>query len=621
MQINRSFRSAAIIGGMAALFLLFACGGSSSSTSTNPSAPSTPSAAPNVNLAITDAPSDSWQEVSVVLKSASLIPQGSQTPIQIWPAAGTTSSTPTVVNLVDLNNVATVLGSVPVPAGTYSTLQLVINTDPTTMTLVDDGGNTIPASDITVKGNGTINVALSPAFVVAATGTTTLQADFNLAHPLSIVETSFGGTTQVTLDLQVRFKALPGDIREQQFTRKLGQVTGTTASGFTITDSSNNTFTYGVDANTIYWDADTKAAGSFAGIAKNVYALVASNLNADGTLYARRVWYGASAAVLPAWTPEGLVRRVNPNNSSFTIYSQAANTTGKGSGWSLQTVKVNASTVWTFKTSVAMGTGTTFLSDIWRGCRVDVVLDSTGTTASAVNVESAYDEGFIGAATTTGITFGFTSMPVAAPLLSQGVSCGLGDMAPRSWNYYQNANDPTNAFSWWYFGLPSSTDSSASDLVTVITASQTAKLPVTGYAGLYWDVVSGTWQVYQLVLEPEQLNTSVITTAYVDGGNGSGTMGVTALNPRFAFAATSATPMTITLDSTGDLQTVVGSATFTRATNTFTFVDPVAASQWPTLLVPPATGTISLDQIWVRPVLNGTTIAWHAYTVQQFTGQ
>lgn len=619
-----SFRALAFTGSLATLALLFGCGGGSSSSGSGV----TPSATPNVNLAITDAPSDNWQEVSVVLESASLIPQGSSTPVQIWPPSGSTSTTPTVVNLVDLSNVATLLGSVAVPAGTYSTLQFVINTDPTTMTLVDDNGNTIPSADLTVKGSGTLNVALSPAFTVAATGTTTLQADFDLADPLSIVETTLGGNTQVTLDLQVHFKALPANVKDLQFTRKLGQVTGTdTANGFTITDASGNAFTYEVDANTWYWDADTQAAGSFSGVVNPAYALVDANLNADGTYYARRVWYAAAASTLPTRTPEGLVRRVNTNNNTFKIYAPAVTATAKNNGWMLQTVTVDANTVWTFKTTVAMGTGTSYLADIWRGCRVDVTLDATSGDAATVNVESAYDEGFIGSATTSALTFGFPSMAMNPPPMAVGLTCGLGDLAPRSYAYYENANDATNAFSWWYFGLPSSADSAAADLVSVFTASRTAKLPVTGYAALYWDVTQATptWSVYRLILEPEQLNTSVISTAYVDGGSGSGTMGVTCLNPWANFASAVSGPVTVTLDYTGDLQTVVASASYTQATNTFTYTIPVPSADWSTLLVPPAAGTFSLDQIWVRPVLDGTTtpatIDWTAYTVQQFTWQ
>jgi hypothetical protein len=613
----RSFRSSVFTGGIAALLLLFGCGGGGGSSSTGSSG--SPGANASVNLAITDAPSDNWQEVSVVLESASLIAQGSQTPTRIWPPAGSAGTTPTLVNLVDLANVATVIGSVPVPAGTYSTLQLVVNTDPGTMTLVDDGGNTIPSSAITVRGSGTLDVALAPAFVVPATGTTTLQADFNLADPLSISETTLGGATQVVLDLQVRFKALPAHPGDQQFTRKLGQVTATTASGFTLTDSSKNTFTYGVDADTIYWDADTKAAGAATGVVDGVYALVDANLDSGGSLYARRVWYAAAAATLPACTPEGLVRRVNPGNDTFTICSQAAPAAGGTSAaapaWSLQTVTVNASTVWTFKTSVAMGTGTGFLADIWRGCRVDVVLDSTGTTASAVNVESAYDEGFLGGASATGITFGWSGLN---PLPTPGISFGLGDLASRTWAYYQNAADPTNAFSWWYFGLPSSPDTAPADLVTVFNAVQTTHLPAAAYANLYWDVTSGTWQVYQLILEPEPLNTSVITTAYTDAMNGSGSMGVTCLNPFNAFDATAPTPLTITLDYTGDLQTVVESTTWNGTNNTFTFVDPVPPADWATLLVPPSAPVMSAVQTWVRPVISGSSVAWHAYNVAMF---
>ena len=496
MDCSRFIRSVAFTSGLAALALLFGCGGGGGS-----SAGVTPAGTPNVNLAITDAPSDSWQEVSVQLVSASLIPQGSQTPTPIWPPSGSTSSTPTLVNLVDLSQVATLLGSVPVPAGTYSTLQFVINTNPSTMTLVDDSGFTIPSTNITVKGSGTINVALSPAFEVSTTGTTTLMGDFDLSDPLSIVETTLGGVTEVVLDLQVRHRALPAHVKDLQFTRKLGQVTAVTAAttttpaSFAITDASSNTFTYEVDANTVYWDADTQAAGSSTGIVDNVYALVGANLNADGTLYARRVFYAASASTLPTWTPEGLVRRVMPGSNSFKIYAPAVTATARNHGWTLQTVTVDASTVWTFHTSVTMGTGTGYLADIWRGCRVDVVLNSTTGNAASVNVESAYDEGFIGSATPTGVTFGFPLMAAAPPPMAFGLTCGIGDMAPRVWNYYQNASDTTNAFTWWYFGLPSGADTAVADLVSVFTASQTAMLPVTGHAGLYWDVVSGSWQV------------------------------------------------------------------------------------------------------------------------------
>ena len=633
MNIGRCKNSRGLKGASAALTLmaiLVGCGKGSVATSpaatpSSSSGTTTPaSLAGTVNLAVTDAPSDNWAQVSVVLESASLLTQGSQAATPIWTAS---STSPTVVNLVDLNNVATLLGSVSVPAGTYTTLQLVINPDPSTMTLVDDNGNTIPAANITVKGSGAINVSLAPVLVVTGGAASTLQADFNLADPLSISEVTLGGQQQVTLDLQVTHKPVPANPAGLPFTRKLGQVTATAAQGFTLTDSANNTFTYEVDASTIYADADTRGAGAFSGLSKGVHALVASNLNADGSFYARRVWYAASAATLPAWTPEGLVRRVDASNNDFVLFTAAnAAATSNGPAWAPQTVAVDANTVWTYNTTVAMGTGTSFLADIWRGCRVDVVLNAAGTTATSVNVESAHDQGFIGSASNSSVTLGIpanappnapangAATAPAPPPLPPGVSNGPADLAPRTYTLA-----PTT-FDWIYDGLPAGADTSAADLVTLVNAGQAAMLPVTGSVDLTWDPSSSAWQVTRLVLEPEPLHTSVITTAYVDGGSGSGTMAVTCLNPMNNFNASTATPLTITLDYPGDLQTVVSSTDFNAATNVVTFIAPVPAASWANLLVPPASATGSSAQIMVRPVISGSSVVWHATSVACFTG-
>jgi hypothetical protein len=608
------------MGSLAAVLLLAACGGSKSSTpqAATPQAP----AAGSLNLAITDAPSDTWQQVSVVLKTASLRNQADQTWTQVWtadpanPASG-------VVNLVDLNSVAELLGKASVAAGTYDRLQLTINTDPTTMTLVDDSGTTIPAANVTVvdpSGKGQINVDISPVLTVAAGATSTLQADFDLAHPLSIVQETVGGVEKVIVNLQVRYKALPARIQDLQFARKLGKVTAATATGFTITDARSATFTYVVDAGTIYLDAGAKTTGTLAGLTVGTYALVASNLEADGSLYARRVWYAPDAATLPARTPEGLVRRVNLASNTFTIFAKAAAAATMREAWGGQTVKVDANTVWTFHTTVAMGKGTAPLADIWRGVRVDVQLDAAGTTATAVNVNSAYDEGYVTAVTATGLTFGWPGrqqLPMAA-----GIQFGPADLAGRNWLYYENAADTANAFSWWYFGLPSSASKVVQDLQDTAAAAVAANLPVMGYANLYWDTVSGSWQAYQLVLAPDALPVATITKAYADGATaGSGSMGVTFRTP---FAVATTAPMTVTLDYAGDLQTVVEALTWNSTTRLLTFQAPVDHAQWATLLVPPPTATdlgVGGTRIWVRPVKNGTAFDWHAYNVEIFTVQ
>ena len=77
--------------------------------------------------------------------------------------------------------------------------------------------------------------------------------------------------------------------------------------------------------------------------------------------------------------------------------------------------------------------------------------------------------------------------------------------------------------------------------------------------------------------------------------------------------------MTVTLDYTGDSpdRGGLGTATPTPPTPSPTPF-PVPPADWTTLLVPPAAGSFTLDQIWVRPVLDGTTtpatIDWTAYT-------
>ena len=620
MTIYHPLRAAtlALLVCFAGLALLSGCGSSSNGSGTGSTAPSGAGA---VNLTITDAPSDQWQEVSVVLKSASLRNASDHTWTQVWladpanPLAGK-------VNLVDLNSVADLLShSSAISAGTYDVVQLVINTDPTTMTLVDDSGSTIPASEISVidpSGQGQINVTVSPAIQVVAGQTTNLQLDFDLGHPLSIVQETIGGVTKVILNLQVRFKAVPARVQDLQFARKLGQVTAVSAPTFTLTDARGGAFSYSTDAKTIYVDADAKAAGSFAGITTSKFALVASNLNADGSLYARQVWYASTAALLPTFTPEGLVRRVNATGNSFSVFTKSVSTDGKTTTWKLQTVAVDAKTVWTFHTSVSMGTGTAFLQDIWRGCRVDVQFDQAGTTATAVNVQNAHDGGFITAANATGLTFGWSGMVESPLAMSTGTNHGPAELSARTWTYYQNPSDAANTFSWWFYGLPSAASALVPDLTDTVTAAQNALLPVNGDASLYWDTRSNGWQVYQLILAPEQLFASVITKGYADGATvGSGTMTVAYTAPRdFFMGSTAFQPLVVTLDYSGDLQTVVESIVWNQSTRVASFTVPVDHSQWITLLVPPTTGNPGLARIWVRPVKNGTSFDFHAYNVE-----
>jgi len=144
--------------GVAGLIFLSACSSTSSSAGGTGS----------VRLLVTDAPSDDWQEVTVHVKSVSLRNASDQSWNSVW-TADSANPDSGKLNLIDLSGVAQLLASATIPAGTYDRLQLAINTDPTSMTLVDDNGNTIDPANITVvdpSGNGQIKVDISPAIKV-----------------------------------------------------------------------------------------------------------------------------------------------------------------------------------------------------------------------------------------------------------------------------------------------------------------------------------------------------------------------------------------------------------------------------------------------------------------------
>ncbi len=608
--MNRFFRllpfgsQAALV--VAGLLVITSCGGTSRTSSTAP--PPVITTAP-LNVLITDSPSDDWQQVSVQLKSIGLRSQTDKSYVQVWsPTAG--SAPPPTVNLVDLNGVAQFLNQATIAVGSYDRVQLVVNTDPTTMTLVDDSGNTIAPADIAVvdpSGKGEITVDLNPALAVAANQTNVLQVDFDLAHPLAIVVHS----GKVVLDLQLRHKPAPRNLRDIQFARTIGKVKATTTTSLTVTTEHGRDVPFGIDGNTIMVDADNPGATpSIADITIGDYALVASNMNADGTLYARRIWFSSDEAKLPRFSPDGVVRRVG-SNWIRVFHRSATNPAGSVNRWlwSSDLVYVDANTTWTFRTSVSMGTGTGVLQDIRRGFRVSVeYVDPTATrkVAKSINVQSAHDEGAIRSVTTTGFTFGGFGYCQGwtfgdAPAMTASALCTHA--SPYS-------TVTGHVFAWWFYGLPSSSSTSVPDFVATVNQADAANLRVFARAELYWDVTSNVWVVENLILAPEKVpDPAKVTTAYTAA---SGTMGVSTFDWD---TDTVPTEMTIALDTTGDLQTVVASIRVGAATRILIFTVPVLPAQWESLLTP----NLQNVRVWVRPVktTSGTTTTWtwHAYMV------
>jgi hypothetical protein len=77
-------------------------------------------AAGTVTLAMTDAPSDELEALTVTIESATLIGEPGQVPIPLDDA-------PITLNLLDLDGINLILATASVPAGRYSKLRLQIS--------------------------------------------------------------------------------------------------------------------------------------------------------------------------------------------------------------------------------------------------------------------------------------------------------------------------------------------------------------------------------------------------------------------------------------------------------------------------------------------------------------
>jgi hypothetical protein len=545
-----------------------------------------------LNVLLTDGPTDDWQEVTVVLKSLSLHRQDGNSWEDVWtadpayPDAGT-------INLVDLSGVSTYLATATIPVGTYNRLKVVINTDPATMKLVTDDGTPSDPANITVvdpSGKGEIKVDLSPAITVAEGSTTNVLVDFDLAHPLSIVNLD----GKVVISLKVRHKALPRHLNSLQFARTIGDVTAAAADGtsFTIKTLQEAEIKFNVNGNTIYVDADANGPGNFAGLLGLVNggaALVASNMNSDGSLYARRVWYSTSIDKLPQFTPEGLVRRVG--DTWLRLLKKETETESTGDDhhhcdWDSETVFVNESTTWTFQ-GISMGTGTSVLRYIAKGFRVEVTFVDPAAypkVAATINVHSAHAEGLVSHATLDNFTFGWRDHTRTM--------------------VYSGVTDHT--FGWWFYGLDSGRSAVVQDFMDAVDQARSANLWVFAHAGLTWDHANTRWVVEDLILAPIKLHDfTKITTGYTAA---NGFLGVSTYD---CWDESVPVTMNVMLDTTGDLQTIVGSFVWNGQTNLVTFTLPVQPTEWEALLTP----SVNKVKIWVRPVKTDTTWSWHAYSV------
>jgi hypothetical protein len=567
MTLNRNllFSGGLALAGCAVLALGLACGGGGSSA-TGTTTPNTGMA----NVLITDAPSDTWSTVQVQVTNVTLFNQANHAQTTVVFSGNAT------INLVDMDSIGELLAAAQVPVGTYDQMQITVNTDPTTMSIIPAGGGVaIPSGQIHVVGNGVVTVALLPVLTVSATASNAVQVDFDLSHPLFINQTSNG----VVLNFEVKHKPNPAALSLIQLHRHLGTIksVGASANTFVMTTQFGHDLTLTTDSNTLFYDTDTHpfTSGSYAGLVAAEGVMAASRLQDDGSLYAVRVWYcvPANAASLPKWSPEGHVMSVDKVNHRMVV----DNADGVP-----RTISITNATVFTFQENVTLsnpsngGNGQAVLADINHGFKVSIAVAdplATPLVATAVNIDRAVDTGYIDSSTTNS-------------------TLTYGQAALANFRHY-----PYSAtFSWWDFEQPNSASTDVNAFVAALQGAGTTR--VYGASTLTWDAVGSAWDADTAILEPVVLPVATITQGYNAGSN---TMQISYTDP---LAPGSPTLKTIVLNpAAGGGQTLVVKVA-TVASAVSAGLDLPA--NWATDLTPTAT------KVWVSvvPQSNGNLDAY-----------
>jgi hypothetical protein len=404
----------------------------------------------NLNMMVSDASTEDWANIGVKILSISLLPQGGGSPVSVFTAG---SSVPTI-NLVQLDQLGELLGTLSVPAGTYTGAILTIGGNPGDVTLVvsadpeagfaGTAGATISPSQIQIQdatgsaGSKTVpvNVNFVSPLVVAANQTSSVNLEFDLAHPAFLVghvPPASGGQTVWAVDFDkgpVRHHPI-WDITRLILRHTYGKVTAVsfdhtsltitkdypveppttpetavdTAQSLTIlADATNGTIFYDLDAKTkvTIKDFSTVAAGL-----PGRFVRVAARYQSNGSLVAVRIW--AANAFNSVWiSPEGHVLHVNTTTNVIVVQNEF------GIGVPLQ---VDNNTEFFFRTpwnalsdTTPIGQGTGFLAnkDLVRGFKIHAsVVDPLASqlVAQTIDIEIARYDGSISAVNANNFTY------------------------------------------------------------------------------------------------------------------------------------------------------------------------------------------------------------------------
>jgi len=638
----------ALVTGLTAV--LGACGGGGSASNNMPP----PAQTGALQLLVSDAPSDDWATIGVQLLSVALVPQGGGSKVTIW-----TAPTPApTLNLVDLDNLADIIGSVSVPVNTYSGMVVTVAGNPGDVALTvaanpESGfpaaaGSTIPASQIQIQGTAgptgnltvPITVNFANALVVSSNAPSALNVEFNLAHPAFIVAHNPPAAAGATL-WAVNFNGPVrrhhvGDLRWLVLRHSYGTVQTVSGGSFTMlrdfpivpasnpegeitsttqltinVDSTNGTILYDVDDG----DARTVVNSDFPSALNGMFVRVAARYQEDSSLTAVRVWYSSSFAKL--WlSPEGHVLSVDDAAGTMTVENE--------DGAPVQ-ITIGPNTLFYFRapqnpsadaTSIGQGPGFLASGEIVRGFKVHVsCMDPLANplVADTVDIEMADYSGTVSNATATG--FSYTRNFLRA---SDDYTANLSFLPyTGSNNNMDPSGDAISGFDWWYFSFPTQADTGANAIADFGSASNGsvnfggAFGAVSAWGASYATWLGGAtpWQVPMAILEPTPLPLAQVVDAITGSSFTMSLVGNTGGNA-----------VTVDFDATAGSATLVYEVNRSNGAVTVTPLDLSDPPQFNSFTNNLTAGT--LVKVWGVPQPAGTAAsgALKAYVIIYYAG-
>ncbi|MDE1929119.1 MAG: hypothetical protein KGJ30_13665 [Burkholderiales bacterium] len=595
---------------------LAACGGGGGAAGT--AAPTAAPASVKVPLMISDASSQDWSSIQVILSSVVFVS-----------ASGNTANllaAPMTVNLEQLDHLGEFLSSASLTAGaTYTGAVLTLSANPgdVSLTVASDpesgfpeapstatAPDVIPASRIQIQGaqgapgsqTVTVPVPFTAPFVAPtpASGTTPastagIDIEFDLGHPAFLVgHTPIGGgstvwavnfkgpvhdkpapdlTHLVLRDFYATAGVVSSDNLSLAVTRDLPTLPVVspeteTATGQALAigvDATNGTLFYDLDAHT--HSTITDYAGVAARLDQQPFVRVAARYQADGSLVATRIYVSNLFNNLFV-SPEGHVVHVDSAQGAGFVVDDAS---GKPTP-----VGVDAATQFFFRKPgtaadvTPIGVGPAFLTtgELVRGFKVHVTPvdpNATPLVAATVEIEAAPFEGRVGNVTAAGFA-------LSASFASPGDD--YAEALPYIGSASANGKDPLSGaaitgFKFWDFAYPTLV-TSGSGAVPGFEAATGGSVSFGGSAPAYaaralsyavWgDPASANgWSAADAILLPTTLPRTTVATGISASAPNSFTIatagGTNAVTVDFSTASGSAT-LAYQVDRTGDVVTV-----------------------------------------------------------------